>query len=626
MARNGLPALRSYYDKGVIMINGLSLRNKMILSISLVGLIAFGATIGYVANQAGSMAERLTKDEARQMAHRYALQARQFINEGLEAARLTGEAMQGLAADKGLSRAAADRMLRAVLMENPGFTGIWTCWEPDALDGKDAQFAGREGHDKTGRYIPYYYWNGGQVQRMPLESYEQPGAGDYYLLSRNSGREEVLDPFEYPIEGKKVLMTSLTAPIKLNGRVAGVAGVDLALNKLQEMLGAIKPYGSGYVSLVSQKGKIVTHLDPGRLGKPLDEALWRHAADKVQQGSDYEYFGASKVLGGQDVFRIFVPMHLGRSQDNWAMMVVVPRSAVTKESDRIVQSTVIIGIISVLALMAVVFFLSRSIAKPIMRSVSELEMGARQVSTASGEVSRVGQMLSEGSSQQAASLEETSASLEEITSMADKNAANAGEADELMDQGRKQIESATRSMTELDQAMREITRASEETSKILKTIDAIAFQTNLLALNAAVEAARAGEAGAGFAVVAGEVRNLALRAAEASRNTGTIINSTVDKTAGGAKLVEEAQQGFAKVADVVTHARTLVSAIAISSKEQAQGVAQVNQAAVEMDGVTQRVASTSEEAAASSEELNAQAMNMQSEIAGLRRLVQGGKG
>jgi methyl-accepting chemotaxis protein len=177
------------------------------------------------------------------------------------------------------------------------------------------------------------------------------------------------------------------------------------------------------------------------------------------------------------------------------------------------------------------------------------------------------------------------------------------------------VERANGSMTELIQSMEDISKASDETSKIIKTIDEIAFQTNLLALNAAVEAARAGEAGAGFAVVANEVRNLAMRAAEAAKNTSALIEGTVKKVREGSGLVERTHGAFAEVSKSAAKVADLVSEIAAASSEQAQGIDQINTAVTELDKVTQQNAANAEESASASEEMNAQAEQMK-EIAG----------
>ncbi len=178
-------------------------------------------------------------------------------------------------------------------------------------------------------------------------------------------------------------------------------------------------------------------------------------------------------------------------------------------------------------------------------------------------------------------------------------------------------------MKELTRSMTEITSASEETGKIIKTIDEIAFQTNLLALNAAVEAARAGEAGAGFAVVADEVRNLALRAAEAAKNTANLIEGTIKKIKNGSDIVGKSNEAFEKVAGGSKKVGELVGEIAAASQEQAQGIEQINKAIAEMDRAVQQNAASAEESASASEEMNAHAEQMQHFVLELVEVIGG---
>jgi methyl-accepting chemotaxis protein len=271
------------------------------------------------------------------------------------------------------------------------------------------------------------------------------------------------------------------------------------------------------------------------------------------------------------------------------------------------------------------FLLARSIASSIQRIISGLNEGADQVAAASSQVSASSQHLAEGASEQASSLEETSASLEELSSMAKQNAGNAGQAKAMMGEAKTVVDKANRQMGDLISAISEITRSSEETGKIIKTIDEIAFQTNLLALNAAVEAARAGEAGAGFAVVADEVRNLAMRSAEAAKNTSELIEKTIKAVQNGNQLTAATQEAFKANAEIAGKVNQLVDEIATASQEQAHGVGQINTAVVEMDKVTQRTAANAEESASASEELSAQAAQMRGYVEELMAVV-GGSG
>lgn len=209
----------------------------------------------------------------------------------------------------------------------------------------------------------------------------------------------------------------------------------------------------------------------------------------------------------------------------------------------------------------------------------------------------------------------------EMSSMTRQNADNAGQANALMSKTSQVVSTANQSMEQLTASMLEISKASEETSKIIKTIDEIAFQTNLLALNAAVEAARAGEAGAGFAVVADEVRNLAMRAAEAAKNTASLIEGTVKKIKDGSELVKKTSSEFSLVAESSSKMGELVGEISAASAEQAQGIEQINRGIGEMDKVVQQNASNAEESAAASEEMNAQAGQMKIFVRDLAEIV-----
>lgn len=272
-------------------------------------------------------------------------------------------------------------------------------------------------------------------------------------------------------------------------------------------------------------------------------------------------------------------------------------------------------------LVACIVFTRRSVTLPIARIVAGLNDGANHVASASSQISSTSQQMAEGASEQAASIEETSASLEQMSSMTKQNAENARQANALMSEAKEVVGAANRSMGQLTESMVEITKASEETFKIIKTIDEIAFQTNLLALNAAVEAARAGEAGAGFAVVADEVRNLAMRAADAAKNTANLIEGTVKKVKDGSELAGRTNEAFRQVTGSSAKAAELIAEISAASNEQAQGIGQINTAVTELDKVTQQNAANAEESASTAEEMSAQAEAMKGMVDALVAMV-----
>ena len=272
------------------------------------------------------------------------------------------------------------------------------------------------------------------------------------------------------------------------------------------------------------------------------------------------------------------------------------------------------------------FLFGRGISRPIRAIVEQLTGGAQQTSAAAEQVSASSQSLAEGASEQAASLEESSASLEEMTSMVKRNAEHAQKAKGLAAVMCETAQRGTAEMKEMSVAMDDIQTGSNEIAKIIKTIDEIAFQTNILALNAAVEAARAGEAGAGFSVVADEVRSLAQRAALASRETAEKIEASITKSTRGVAINQRVADNLKAILGCSTEVNALVEGIAHGSQEQSQGIGEITTAVSQMDKVTQSNAAHAEETASASEELNAQAVTLMETVSQLQRLVEGGAG
>lgn len=272
------------------------------------------------------------------------------------------------------------------------------------------------------------------------------------------------------------------------------------------------------------------------------------------------------------------------------------------------------------------FLLNRAVVRAIREHSEGLFEAADQVAGASSQVSTASQSLAEGASEQAASLEESSSAMEEMASMVKRNAQNTKEAARLVEISRQSMKTSHRSLKSTMETMKLLATSGEQTTKIVKTIDEIAFQTNLLALNAAVEAARAGEAGAGFAVVADEVRNLAMRATEAAKNTQQIISQTIEHVRTGEGIIEQTMKEFYQMGDDAKAVSTLFSEISVASEQQAVGIEQVNQAIHEMDNVVQQNAANSEESAAAAQELHAQAAQMRSFIQHMMAALGGGNG
>jgi len=403
---------------------------------------------------------------------------------------------------------------------------------------------------------------------------------------------------------------------------------------------------SGYVFVLegsgAKKGQYVITQDGQRSG----ESVWDQK-DASGKPVIQDMITAAMQKSGKEVsFQDYLWQNPGEPQPrvrmaavtyfkpwDWVIGVSVFKDELGGAQQRIEESyrTMIwrligIGVIMVILVGGVSIVWGVSLSRPINRTISHLKEISDDVASASGQVSAASLQLSQGASMQAGSLENTSASMEEMASRTRQNAEHATAADNLMGEAGRIIDQAEGSLQSLTQAMAEVTQASSETAKIVRTIDEISFQTNLLALNAAVEAARAGEAGAGFAVVAGEVRNLAQRAAEAAKNTADLIDATVTKIKGGAELVSQTATIFTQVAASTSKAKDLVGEIAGASREQAQGVEQINAAIFEIDKVVQENAARAEESANSSQVLQTSSDQMQGLVAELMTLVSSANG
>ncbi len=357
-------------------------------------------------------------------------------------------------------------------------------------------------------------------------------------------------------------------------------------------------------------------------------------AHKVQAGID-EFIALDEIevaglLAAQEIFagKTLPMLHEVRKILNEAGHLVSTNVMTDTEMLKAAQQTKLA--VSVLSLIAVVLgiglgiVITRSIVTSLTRVMDDLGKGSEQVSVASGQVAQASQDMADGASTQASSLEETSATLEEMAAMTKENAGNASEANDLSSKLQGVAETGQDAMERMTDAIEKIKDSSDETARIIKTIDEIAFQTNLLALNAAVEAARAGDAGKGFAVVAEEVRNLAQRSADAAKDTSALIDQSQVNANGGVEVTQEVTKILGEIVSGVSRVSELIDAVSTSNEEQSRSVSEINRAVAQLDQVTQSNAANAEESASASEELSGQARELSSMVGVLGTIVNGG--
>ena len=348
-----------------------------------------------------------------------------------------------------------------------------------------------------------------------------------------------------------------------------------------------------------------------------DAALYLSTAGKKDQAREYWIEKGRSLIKKLDGNLLFV-----RDAQEAAVMGSLASAQELYSATR--TTLLAVSALSILAGLGLGLMLATSIGKGLTRVIDGLRAGSEQISSASGQVSQSSQSLAEGASEQASSLQETTASLERLATMTKQNSENAREADKMSGSARVEAEGSREAMERMGKAIGKIKESADQTARIIKTIDEIAFQTNLLALNAAVEAARAGDAGKGFAVVAEEVRNLARRSAEAAKSTASLIEESQKNAEQGVSVSKEVGDILGRIVGKVQKLAQLIADVSAASDEQAKGIDQIGSAIGEMDKVTQSNAASAEESASASEELFAQAKELGDMVIVLVGIVKGG--
>jgi methyl-accepting chemotaxis protein len=267
----------------------------------------------------------------------------------------------------------------------------------------------------------------------------------------------------------------------------------------------------------------------------------------------------------------------------------------------------------------------KSIVQPLLDVVRATQRASVETSGASRQIAAASQSLAQSATEQAASVDEIRNSLGNVTEETRHTADGAQQAKALADETSSAAVRGAEDMKRMDEAMGEIRAATQNVSRIVKTIDEVAFQTNILALNAAVEAARAGAAGSGFAVVADEVRSLAQRSAQAARETGTLVGDALERTIRGSEICSEVVTRLKEIENRGTPLNQAVGAIASAAVEQRSTIERVTLSLGELNQATQGVAANAEQSAAAAEELSAQSQYLMDSIQALSGLVGAGE-
>ncbi len=350
-----------------MLLNSATGRN--IFAVAACGLIATITASSVLFYRSYEDVKSTSLDRMREIAKSEALTTEKRIGRNARIADALGSVLEVMKASGETDRARADRTMRHLLESNPDILGIWTGWEPNAFDGKDADFVKAEGHDATGRYVPYIVrGSNGEITHTPLVDYAVPGPGDYYQLPFARQKTVVIEPYAYDIDGKQVLLTSISKPVVVNGKALGVAGIDLSLADTSKALANLHPMNTGYVSLVSSGGKIVGHPNEALVGKTLAEAAETAGWDKLIAQPGVEQQIAAK--DGTAYLAVASPVTL-TPEITWYAIVAVPKSTVFAQLNAMMRDAALIVITAAALLALAGWFIARRFIGRISNIIGE---------------------------------------------------------------------------------------------------------------------------------------------------------------------------------------------------------------------------------------------------------------
>ncbi|MTV49373.1 HAMP domain-containing protein [Heliobacillus mobilis] len=356
----------------------MNIQTRMQLSIMLVVLLVFTTVIGLSVFKTRELVMADAQENAVLLAKEQGSMVKAQLERPLVVTRTLADSLAGMKKTGFTDRERANAMLREVLINTPGILAVWTCWEPNAFDGQDAKFINQAGHDPSGRYVPYFSRLNGKINLEPLVEYETPGPGDYYLLAKKSGKEQIIEPYDYPVDGKIVHITSLVSPIIIDGKFVGVTGIDMALGNIQEDISQVKLYQSGGLQLLSNSGIFVTHKDPANIGKRIQESSEADGAgiyQSIKSGQIYSKNAFSPLMN-EEVYRVSVPIRVGNTETPWSLSTLVPVDEIYAQSKQLMMLQVMAGTGGMVLLAAVIWIIARQISKPIRIAAARLVRAA----------------------------------------------------------------------------------------------------------------------------------------------------------------------------------------------------------------------------------------------------------
>lgn len=602
-----------------------NLKFKILIPTLLLIAVGLSALLGFIFNNYSKTAGNLSEDIVAEKALHYADVIEGITGEKLIFIETLAHTLENEAVKAERSRDQIVDYLKKIFENTDDVFAIYTIWEPNAFDGMDSDFTAASHSNSEGRFMPALTKKSGKIVVKPKPDVKDNEKGNYYYEVKNTGGVYVREPFERNIDGQKDFITSITHPIYIDGKFAGVVGIGLTIDGITDVLDGIELFDTGYAYLLSQSGKILEYPAEDK----LNTSMYEHVSVEISEmfrsslAEGRQFMTRTRSASGTEVLTVFQPFKPGTDEAYWGMGFSVPVKEVNAPVRKGISASLIIMLIGTSLVLVGLYMLISGNTKKLIFLNQRLVQSSESVGAASNQLSQTSMELSDGANQQAAAIEESSASMEETASMTMKNFENTRTASGLSEQTLVSAKKGYGLMEEMKKSMIDLKDSGSRISKIIGVIDDIAFQTNILALNAAVEAARAGDAGLGFAVVADEVRNLAQKSAEAARDTASIIELNIAMSERGVAVSNEVGEALGEINGQVIKVTELIGEIAASGEEQSKGVQQVSEAMGNMDQVVQRTAAGAEESAAAAQELNKQSLELRGIVSEMSAVVKG---